>query len=101
MFPEEVFCPLSPRQMEYYKNDHMYMYEAKDDIWALGITLLCFIYYEDFNFYYNWSKREINMSKINMHLEALHANGMNAELVQLIERMLNRNEKQRISLTQL
>ena len=72
MFPEEVFCPLSPRQMEYYKNDHMYMYEAKDDIWALGITLLCFIYYEDFNFYYNWSKREINMSKINMHLEALH-----------------------------
>lgn len=70
-FSEETFSPLSPKQMASYKNGSTCFYDSKDDVWALGITLLCFIYFEDFNVYYNWGKKEINLNKLNSHIEAL------------------------------
>ena len=71
IFPGEVFSPLSPRQMNSYKTGSSFFYESKDDIWALGICTLCFIFFEDFNVYYDWNKKAINMNKIQTHLEAL------------------------------
>ena len=74
IYPGEVFSPLSPRQMNSYKTGSSFFYESKDDIWALGICTLCFIFFEDFNVYYDWNKKEINMNKIQTHLEALKGN---------------------------
>jgi len=71
VFPDEVSSPLSPRQMNSYKTGAPFYYDSKDDIWALGISILCLIFFEDFNIYYDWKKKEINMSKLQSHLEAL------------------------------
>ena len=83
MLPEnDTYYPLSPKIMEAFRNHTPYtaMYDSSDDVWSLGITLLCFIFFENFNIYYTWSKREINMSKIQSHLEAL-----NGRINQLLE----------------
>ena len=72
--PGEVFSPLSPRQMNSYKTGTPFYYDSKDDIWALGICMLCLVFFEDFNIYYDWNKKEINMPKIQTHLEALKGN---------------------------
>ena len=67
----EVFAPLSPRQMNSYKTGSPFYYESRDDIWALGICTLCYIFYEDFNIYYDWNKREIKMNILQQRLEAI------------------------------
>lgn len=71
VFPGEVYSPLSPRQMNSFKTGSPFYFDSKDDIWSLGITTLCLIFFEDFNIYYDWNKKEINMSKLESHLEAL------------------------------
>lgn len=68
---EDSYYPLSPQQMGAFRNQTGYYFDSADDVWSLGITALCYIYYEDFNVYYNWSKKSVNMTKIKMHLEAL------------------------------
>lgn len=77
MLPENhTYYPLSPKLMTAFKNQTPYtaVYDSSDDIWSLGITLLCFIFYENFNLYYNWNQKEINMNKIESHLEVLKGN---------------------------
>lgn len=74
----EVFAPLSPRQMNSYKNGSPFYYESRDDIWALGICTLCYIFYEDFNIYYDWNKREIKMSILQQRLEAIKGEAVRA-----------------------
>jgi serine/threonine protein kinase len=77
MLPDNsTYYPLSPRVMAALKNQTPYtaIYDSSDDIWSLGVTLLCFIFFEDFNIYYNWDQKEINLGKIQSHLEVLKGN---------------------------
>lgn len=68
---EDIFAPLSPRQMNSYKSGSPFYYDSKDDIWALGICTLCYILYEDFNIYYDWKQKEIKSQTLKDRLEAL------------------------------
>ena len=76
--------------------------KEKNDIWALGITLLSAFVNEDYNNYYEWKNYKINDTLIRSRIMKLRKDlGYSDKLVDMINRMLMSDDFKRISLHEL
>lgn len=68
----DYFAPLDPNMLLKFKqNNPIDEYDYECDVWSLGITTLCYIFYEDFHVFYDWNVREIRYNKIQQYLELM------------------------------
>ena len=98
----DYFAPLDPDMMIAYSNQNMNVqfYESHD-VWALGITTLCYIFSEDFNVFYDWNKGRVHLGKIESFLKILNNVGYDQKLIRIVSGMLESQEYSRISADQL
>jgi len=96
---KDALCPLDPNLMKNYeKKNYNIIYESHDDVWALGISALCFLFNEDFNSFYDWSKCRVKTDKINTSINTLYEINYNPIMIKLVTQMLDINEITRIKL---
>ena len=99
---KDYLAPLDPNLMQTYeKNNYEVGYESADDVWALGITSLCFLFNEDFNSFYDWSKIRIRKEKIEACIQILYNVNFSSMLLKVISEMLDTNNYTRITLARL
>jgi len=99
---KDYLAPLDPNLMQTYeKNNYDVVYESADDVWALGITSLCFLFNEDFNNYYDWSKKRIRKEKIEASIQILHNVNFSPVMLKIVSEMLDTNNYTRITLGRL
>lgn len=102
MEENDYFAPLDPDMMIAYGNgDVNVKYYESHDIWALGITTLCYIFSEDFNVFYDWNKKRVNLGKIESFLKILNNVGYDQKIIRIVSGMLETQEYSRISADQL
>lgn len=76
--------------------------KEKNDIFALGITLLSAFVNEDYNHYYEWNNYRVNETLIKSRIMKLTKDyGYSTDLVNLIERMLDFDDFTRIGISEL
>ncbi len=76
--------------------------KEKNDVWALGITLLTCLVNEDYNNYYDWPKFSVNDLIIRSRLMKLTTDfKYSSKLVNLISRMVETDEFSRIGVTEM
>lgn len=63
--------------------------------------MLCYIFNEDFNLFYDWGKKMVNGQKIAYHLDILKKSNFDGRVIGIISKMLDNSEYQRISLEDL
>ena len=86
---KDYFAPLDPNLMAAYeKNNYDVSYESADDVWALGITSLCFLFNEDFNNFYDWSKKRMRKEKVGACLQILQNVNFSQGLLKMVAEML-------------
>jgi serine/threonine protein kinase len=102
MQENDYFAPLDPDMMSAYSshNSNVQFYESHD-IWALGITTLCYIFSEDFNVFYDWNQKKVNLAKIDSFLKMLNNVGYNQKIVRIVSSMLEPQEYTRVTADQL
>ena len=66
--------------------------KEKNDVWALGVSLLSMLINEDYNRYYNWERCEINFPSIRKRIQILIQMGYSKELVTFVKKMLENEE---------
>jgi hypothetical protein len=59
--------------------------KEKNDVWALGISLLSMLINEDYNRYYNWERCEISFPAIKKRIQILIQMGYSKELVTFVK----------------
>lgn len=98
----EYLAPLDPDLLAKLEQKINYVqYHESADIWAFGITLLCYIFNEDFNLFYDWGKKIVNEHKVMYHIDILKKSNYDQKVIKLLSRMLDFSEYQRISLEEL
>jgi len=75
--------------------------EVKNDIWGAGITVLCSLFNEDFAKYYDWDRCMVRLDLIKNRLMKLEDFGFSRQFVSVLEKMLEPDEKRRVSLHEL
>lgn len=61
----DYFAPLDQQLLKNYSvNNPVDEYSFENDIWSLGISTLCYIFYEDFHIFYDWNARQVRTAKI-------------------------------------
>lgn len=99
---KDFFAPLDPNMIQAYAdNKYNGNYESSDDVWALGITCLCYLFNEDFNNFYDWNKKTIKKEKIDMCIKTLYSVNFNPMLLKTVSEMLDVNNYTRIKLGRL
>ena len=100
MIDKNYFAPLDARLLQAYQTkNYSLTYETSDDVWGLGITALCFIFKEDFNSFYDWSRCRIRKDKIDNCLQILSKMNYNKLLVKLLTEMVDLNSITRLKLS--
>lgn len=98
----EFFAPLDPSLLSAYQQKSGYaQYNESADVWALGITTLCFLFSEDFVAFYDWNKYMVNFNKIQYFLDIMRKLKYDSSIFALVAGMLEPSEVQRINLDQL
>ena len=95
--------PLSPQLIKPYITKAMepvYSVE-KNDVWAIGVTMVCAATVSNFRDLYDFTYGNILMEKINERLEVMQKMGYSAYFVKCIANMLNPNEEYRPALKEL
>ena len=67
------------------------------EVWAIGITALCFASLKDLNQFYDWHQKVIRFDNIGFEINKLYKGGYSRNLVTLFSNMLNYDERQRPS----
>jgi serine/threonine protein kinase len=76
--------------------------KEKNDIWSLGITFLSTFVNEDYNNYYDWKNYRVNDTLIRSRILKLSKDyGYSYKLINVIERMLETDDFNRIGITEL
>jgi Protein kinase domain len=73
----------------------------KNDVWALGITLLVSLNNDDFNIFYDWNGQDVNIDLIHAKIRKLQSQGYSAQLIKTLKLMLEKDEYKRIGLGEL
>ena len=73
----------------------------KNDIWALGITMLVSLTNEDYNLFYDWHNQELNYDIILSRLRRVQTMGYSLEFIQALKLMLEKDENRRTNLAAL
>lgn len=96
---KDFYAPLDPELLKAYsENNHQIQYEQADDIWALGVTSLCFLFNDDWRSFYDWSKKAIRFDKIAQSIQVMNNMGYPQHLVKMVSEMLDQNNYTRIRL---
>lgn len=99
---KDFFAPLDQNLIQSYaENKYSGTYESPDDVWALGVTSLCFLFHEDFNNFYDWNKKVIRKEKIDGCIKNLYAANFHPMLLKIVSEMLDTNHYTRIKLGRL
>lgn len=95
--------PFSPQAMSVLSLGPNYAtYDReKNDVWALGITLLVSLNNDDFNIFYDWNGQDVNIDLIHAKLRKLQSQGYSAQLIKTLKMMLEKDEYKRIGLSEL
>lgn len=76
--------------------------KEKNDIWSIGITVLSALVNEDFNMYYDWKNYQIFYDLIRNRMIRLEKDyGYSKEFTNILEKLLERDEFERIGVVQL
>lgn len=73
----------------------------KNDIWALGITMLVSLTNEDYNIFYDWHNQEIHYDMILSRLRRTQLSGYSPDFMQALKLMLEKDENRRANLLNL
>lgn len=95
--------PFSPQAMSVLSLGPNYATfdREKNDIWALGITLLVSLNNDDFNIFYDWNGQDVNIDLIHAKIRKLQSQGYSAQLIKTLKMMLEKDEYKRIGLSEL
>lgn len=95
--------PFSPQAMSVLSLGPNYATfdREKNDIWALGITLLVSLNNDDFNIFYDWNGQDVNIDLIHAKIRKLQGQGYSAQLIKTLKMMLEKDEYKRIGLSEL
>lgn len=95
--------PLSPQALRALTLGPKYatFNREKNDIWALGITLLVSLTNEDFNIFYDWHNQEVNYELILKRLRRVQAMRYSPDFVKVLTFMLEKDESRRANLYNL
>lgn len=75
--------------MDCLSKNQMAQYDEAKDIWALGITALCYAFNEDYSKYYDWTKKAIRKENIDRSIASLYENSLDPVIIDTIKMMLN------------
>jgi hypothetical protein len=99
---KDFLAPLEPDLLTAFAfGNHNVSFEESGDVWALGITTLCFIFNEDFNSYYDWTKKTIRKEKIDACLATLYNMQYDQRVIRLLGEMLDKDQVARASLDRI
>jgi serine/threonine protein kinase len=89
--------PLSPQALRAVTLGPKYatFNREKNDIWALGITLLVSLTNEDFNIFYDWHSQEVNYELILKRLRRVQAMRYSSDFLKVLTFMLEKEESRR------
>lgn len=76
------------------------IYDESKDIWALGITVLCYVCGEDFNSFYDWNNYRVRFDVISQRLEVAET-VLGSEIASVLRECLDPNELTRISVERI
>lgn len=76
------------------------IYDESKDIWALGITVLCYVCGEDFNTFYDWTNYRVRFDAISRKMEVAES-VLDAETTSVLRECLDPNELTRISVERI
>ena len=95
--------PISPQLIKPYVTktiDPSFNME-KNDVWAIGITMVCSATISNFRDFYDLTYGNILMDKINEKLDQMQRMGYSAYFVKCMANMLNPNEDYRPAFKEL
>lgn len=93
----DFFAPLDPLLCQAYANSTNADYTEASDVWAIGITTLCYIFNQDFNYFYDWNKKCPRKDMIDAAISRLYDKAYDNILIQVIMSMLSFERNSRIS----
>lgn len=94
----EFKTPLDPDHMRLLgQGKNTGVFDESKDVWALGITLLCYIFSRDFMDYYDWASFRVRTEKVTEALNLLGTLGYPPALVRVVGEALDGNHITRIS----
>jgi hypothetical protein len=73
------------------------VFDESKDVWAMGITILCYVFSRDFMDYYDWVNSRVRTDKVADALNVLATLGYPPALVRVIGEALDANHITRIS----
>lgn len=76
------------------------MFDESKDIWALGITVLCYIFAEDQMSFYDWKSYRVRLDFVNKCLSDV-AQAYDQGLAQILAESLDPNQMTRISIERI
>ena len=82
-------------------DNHNVTFEESSDVWALGITTLCFIFNDDFNSFYDWNKKIIRREKIEACVGTLYNMHYDQRVIRLVTEMLEKDPLTRASIDRI
>lgn len=94
---KEYYAPLDPYLMKAFREKKREVnYNTGCDVWALGVSALCFIFNKDFSYYYDWQKEEIKIEKIKQDIQLLQTSGYDPAVVKVLMAMLEPDASKRL-----
>lgn len=92
----DFHAPLDPFLLDSYSKNAIAMYDEPKDIWALGITTLCYALNDDFSRYYDWTKKAMRRDQIDRAIATLYENSLDPQIIDTIKMTLNFDQGARI-----
>ena len=75
--------------------------KERNDVWALGITMLVSLTNEDYNIFYDWHNQEILYELILSRLRRIQSMGYSQDFIQALKLMLEKDENRRVGISTL
>jgi len=102
MHEKDFLAPIEPDLLTALAfGNHNSTFEEPGDVWALGITTMCFIFNDDFNNYYDWNKKIIRKEKIEACLGTLYNMHYDQRVMRLLTEMLDKDPLTRASVDRI
>ena len=95
--------PLSPQALSSLTLGPKYASfdREKNDVWAVGITLLVSLTNEDYNIFYDWYNQEVNYDFVLSRVRRVQTMGYSQDFLQALKLMLEKEESRRANLATL
>lgn len=72
-------------------------FDESNDVWAAGVTILCFVFGKDFNDFYDWAGFKVRTDRLGEAVQTLATLGYPPEVVRVVGEALDQNHITRVS----